>query len=249
MINRTLQTLLTLAIFLPYQVQAQTLSAPCAPKKEKGSWDLSVAAGLTYSDGNTNTTLFSGDVKAAKETEQDELLLKTVGQYGRQDGSQTQDFASGSSTYNYKLNESYYLGAGLTALYDGLKDIRYRTMISPLAGVFLLKGDDYKLALEAGPSYTFQKVGDDTQNYLSPRAAERGEWKFSPTAKLFETVEYVVSVEDSGNYQINATAGLESTLTTTLALVIAINDRYDNAPALDREKNDIQIITSLKVSI
>ena len=74
-------------------------------------------------------------------------------------------------------------------------------------------------------------------------------WKFSPTAKLFQWTEYLVSADDSSNYLVNAEMGLEAALTSLVNVVILVRDNYVNQPAEDRKQNDIATITGLKVNL
>lgn len=103
--------------------------------------------------------------------------------------------------------------------------------------------------VEAGPSYLFQKLAGEKDNFLALRGAERFEWAFSSTAKLYEAVEYFLSMKDTDKSLINAEAGVEAALTTRLSLVFSVQDRFDSQPAEDRKNNDLFVVTALKASL
>lgn len=121
--------------------------------------------------------------------------------------------------------------------------------MSPSIGAYVLRDDATKLSLEVGPSYVWQKLGDVTENYLAPRIADRFDWRISPTAKIFQWTEYLISADDSSNYIINAEVGVEAALTTLINLVVLVRDNYVNEPAEGRVPNDVATITGLKVNL
>jgi putative salt-induced outer membrane protein YdiY len=230
---------------------------PCAPKKKLNSWDKSLAAGFNLTSGNTETTLLNLAFAAKKEDSDGNIFDSSAAfNYGTDDNAKdangdnvTRNDVRGFARYDYLLSDDWYLGFGSSFLNDDLADIDYRITLDPSPGVYLLKNDDYKFRVEAGPSYLFEKVGGETDSYLAPRVAEKFDWIISCTSKFYEKAEVLFDVNNSDNYIVNAEAGIEAALSTDLALVFAVRNVYDNVPAPDREKNDLQTITSIKVSL
>lgn len=230
---------------------------PCAPKKKINSWDKSIAAGFNLTSGNTETTLLNLAFAAKKEDSDGNIFDSSAAfNYGTDDNARgpnsddvTRNDVRGFARYDHLLSDNWYLGFGTSFLNDDLADIDYRVTVDPSPGVYLLKNDDYKFRVEAGPSYLFERVGGETDNYFAPRIAERFDWIISCTSKLYEKAEVLFDINDSDNYIVNAEAGVEAALSTDLALVFAVRNVYDNQPALDREKNDLQTITSIKVAL
>jgi len=126
-------------------------------------------------------------------------------------------------------------------------------------GYFLIKEDDLRFNVEAGPSYTFSKVGQDELNSAGWFASERLEWDISETAKFFEQVTYNGSFEGgdidgqdfsaSDNYYVVAEAGLEAALSSKTSLVLSVRDDYINIVGDDTERNDISIVTAIKIAL
>lgn len=228
----------------------------CAPKKELGAWEKSLAFGFNLTNGNSETLLATMGASIKKETADDLIDASVAVGYGEDSTGKTSDQddvtrndVRAAAGYRYLLSDRAYVGAGLGFLYDDIADVDYRSTVSPLGGYYLLKDADFRLAVEAGPSYTFEKVGGETDSYFSPRVADRFEWIISCTSKLFQNAELLFDVSDSENYLLNAEVGVEAAISTNLALVLTVRDSYDHLPAAGREKNDVQVISSLKVAL
>lgn len=222
---------------------------PCAPKKKTGEWVSSAALGFSLTEGNSDTMLVNLD--AGTELEKDSNIWNLSGtlRVGEQDNETTQRLYQGNASIKHLLDDRLYAGFGLTALRDEIADIDYRTFLNPSMGYFLIKNSDYRLNVEAGPSYVFEKVAGVKDDYLSPRVANRFEWQISCTSKFYQSAEILLDVNDSENTLVNGEVGIEAALNTQLALVLAVKDSYDNQPAPGRENNDIAVISALKASL
>jgi putative salt-induced outer membrane protein YdiY len=122
-------------------------------------------------------------------------------------------------------------------------------IVSPSAGRYLIRDEQTKFSLEAGPSYVFENLGDQEEDFAAARIADRLEWALSPTSKIYQFAEYLVSFEDADQYIFNAEVGVESALNSYLSLVLTVRDYYINKPAEGRVPNDVITITALKVTL
>lgn len=229
---------------------------PCAPKKVIDAWDKSLAFGFNLTSGNSETTLLNIGARAVRESAIDIWDFSMNYNYGEdkntvdEDGNDTtrNDFRA-AGQYDYFLSDRTYIGFGTKFLYDEIADIDYRVTPDPKVGYYLLKDNTFKLRAEAGPSYIFEKVGGLSNDYLAPRVAERFEWALTCTSKIFQSVEAYFDVNDSENYIVNAEVGAEAALATNLSLVFTVRDTYDNQPAEGKEKDDLSVITAIKVAL
>lgn len=224
---------------------------PCAPKKAIDSWTKSLAAGLNYSSGNSDTAVVSILSQAGRETKEDILDFTASYGYGEdrsKEEKKNKDEARAGASYKYLLGERLYAGAGANFLRDDIADVAYRVTVAPTIGYFLLKDADFKLSAEVGPGYTFEEVAKVDNDYFSPKLGERFEWTISCTSKLFQGVDVLLDTTDMDNTLVNAEVGVEAALSSSLSLVVLVRDTYDNLPALDREKNDVTVISALKVA-
>lgn len=232
---------------------------PCAPKPVKDAWQKSLALGFNKTSGNSDTTLLTllGAVK--RETDND--LVDTNAAYnlgqdsnsrnadGEKERKTTRNDTRAGASYNYKLTPDWYSGLGGQYLHDQVADISYRVTLTPTLGYFLVKNDDVSLSLEGGPGYIFEKVSGTENDFFAPRVADRFDWVISCTSKLFQKTEFLYDTTNSNNYLINSEVGVEAAISTELSLVVSLRDNYDHEPAPGKEKNDLQMITALKVSL
>ncbi len=227
---------------------------PCAPKKKLDVWDAAALVGFNLTQGNSDTILLNLGVKASVDEGEDLWDLGMSFGYGEDedrndpdtDKVSKNDFRA-NARYDHLLNDGLYLGGGTKFLFDEVADIDYRSNLDPTVGYFFLRDNSFKLRLEGGPSYVFEKVSGEENDYLSPRVANRFDWAISCTSKLFQQAEVLFDASDSNNYIVNAEIGVEAALSTDLALVILIRESFDNRPAEGKEKDDLAVISSLKI--
>jgi len=229
------------------QVAAQ--SAPAHTPPVTPEWETSLAFGFNLTQGNSDTLLATGTFKTGLEQPKHLFNFELNGSYGESEDEVTQEDIKGAFEYKYLFTKRTYLGLRTTGEFDDVADVDYRVIMSPAIGYFPVKNDTYKLNVEIGPSYVFEKLDGEEDDYVNGRIADRFSWKISETSKFFQFFEYLHSLEDSDKYLINAELGVEASITTDLALVLTVRDSYDNQPAAESEKNDVEIISSLKISL
>lgn len=220
----------------------------CTPKvKEPGAWDLSAALGFNLASGNINSNLLTAGFAADREKDEDLYNFTLNGAQGEQEGDRTQRYVRSTGSYNRLLSERFYAGAGASFIADEIAGVDYRAVLNPGVGYYVVKNEDVSLSFETGPAYVWQKLGEKT-NFLAARAANEFKWKLSETAKVFQTSEFLLNTDKTEEYIAIGTVGIEATLTSALALVTSLQDRYNSEPAPDRESNDVIITSALKVS-
>ena len=253
---------------------AMAVSASAAEKKAeeaaapKDGWTTALNAGLTMTDGNSET--MAANVGLATEGEKDGLGSVIAGadfNYGESTVSSTAtDPATGESVVteteettvenakafaNVKKTLSPMMFAYLdgSVLYDDVALIDYRATLGPGLGFYLLKNDKRQLSLEAGPSYVWEKVDGASNDYLALRFAERYSCQATKTAKLVQSLEYLPEAEDFDNYLLTAEIGVEAAMNDHLSLRIVLQDKYDSTPAPGAERNDLSLIAGLGFSL
>lgn len=241
-------------------LSAKATPAPAAPvcdptPKDPSVWDKSLLFGLNYTEGNTKTTNINIGGVAARDYQNNAWRFQADYNYGSAANSANDPRVENKNNfrsiadYRRVLDNTWFAGAGASFAHDEIADLKYRVVLSPSLGAYLLRDDDVKLSLEAGPSYVWEKLGGEDDSFAAARIANRLEWKFSDTSKLFEFTEYLVSFEDADQYLVNAEVGLETALNSFMSLVVSVRDYYINQPAEDRVQNDVITITALKVTL
>lgn len=225
------------------------------PPKDPSIWDKSVLFGLNYTDGNTNTTNVNFGGRASRDFENNAWLFQADYNYGAasvgadQPRTENTNNVRGLANYRRVLENDWFTGAGTTFTHDEIADIKWRAIVSPSIGKYLLREETEQFSLEVGPSYIWEKLGDEQDDYAAARIADRFEYAFTPTAKVYQFFEYLIAFEDASQYIFNAEIGLESALSSSLSLVLTVRDYYINQPAEDRVPNDVMTITALKISL
>ncbi len=228
--------------------------APKTPPPPKG-WETVASAGVTLTRGNSKTFLATAGLNAKRKWSHDEILLGASAGYGESttgtrapDDNKTdvtQKYLKGFGQYNHLFNDRLYGGFRAEGLYDKIAAVDYRFTISPLLGYYLIKEPATSLAVEAGPSVVFEKVGGEQNTYLGGRVAERYEYKFKSNARIWESAEWITQVDDANNWILNAEAGVSAPIVKSLDVRLVVQDSYDNRPAPNRLKNDFKLIAGL----
>lgn len=213
-------------------------AAPPPPPR----WNSTFTAGLTLTSGNSDTLTATALLGTEKKWDKNEAALGIDGAYGEQDDEKNVEILHGFGQYNRLFTERLFGLIRVDALHDAIADVEYRVTISPGLGYYFIKTSTNFLRGEIGPGVVFEKVGGETDTYLTMRVAERYEHQLTKTAKLWQFAEYLPEVSDWQNYVINAEIGIDVAISTKWSLRAYIQDTYDNKPAPGRKHNDVKVV-------
>lgn len=226
-------------------------SASAQSETDTNKWASSAAFGLTLTRGNSETLLTTIGIDSAKKWNQNEVSLGANGAYGKTTDQDTGDESTTAQTlrgfgqYNRLFTDRFYAYGRLEALHDGVADVEYRVTLSPGVGYYFIKNKTADLSAEVGPGYIIERVAEEDNDYFVLRVAEKFNYKFSDSARLWQSIEILPQVDDFNNYIINGEIGIEAALNKKLSLRSFLQDTYDNQPAPDREKNDLKWVTAI----
>jgi putative salt-induced outer membrane protein YdiY len=241
--------------------------AATAEEAAKNGFETKFNAGLTMTDGNSETLAVNaslvtegekkglGSVIAGVEANYGESTVKT--ETADAEGNPVVTESDEKTIENAKayFNVKKTLSPKTFALVDGsvrhddIALIDYRAALGPGLGVYVVKTDKRELSLEAGPSYVWEKVDGATDDYLALRFAQRYTCQVLPNAKLVQSLEYVPEAEDFDNYLLTAEAGVEAAMSERLGLRMVVQNKYDNTPAAGAERNDLSVIAGLSLTL
>ena len=183
-----------------------------------------------------------------KYTDTDEVRFGLGGSYGEIGSTTNLENLRANAQYNMVLADPMYLGVGADYLMDTIADLDYRITPAVLLGAYLVKTDATKLALEAGPAWTFQKQGGIEDNFFSVVARERFETVLTSGSKFFQSVSALFNTEDSNDYVITAEAGIDMKIAGAWNFRIAAQDIYDAIPAAGAEQNELRLISGISIN-
>lgn len=204
-----------------------------------------LAAGASFTSGNTDTSLYNVSLLTEHKAETQEFRAGAEGSYGKTDSDTTTENAKGFATYRRFLSERTYGVFDGTLSYDSIAGVDYRLILSPGIGHYLVKAEKTQFLVEIGPAYIREKVGGDENEIWAFRLAERLDHTLSPTAKFWQSAEYLPEMSDVESYLLNAELGVDAALNASMSLRIVLQDTYDSTPAAGRKENDLKIIGSL----
>ena len=227
--------------------RAEAAAKP-APAPAKDTWLTTGSLGFSLTRGNSETLLLTAGIDTVKYTDNDEVRFGVGGSYGEVGSSTNVENLRANAQYNHVIGGPLYLGAGLDYLMDDIADLDYRITPAMLLGAYLVKTDATKLALEAGPAWTFQKQGGIEDNFFSVVARERFETVLSSGSKIFQSVSALFNTEDSSDYVITAEAGIDMKIAGAWNLRIAAQDIYDAIPASGAEQNEFRLISGISIN-
>lgn len=246
-------------IWVAMMALAVAVSASAAEKKaakaeaaesKKDGFVTTLNAGLTMTDGNSETLAVNAALLTEGEKEGlGSLLAGIEGNYGENtvDGVETKTIENAKASANAKKTLSARTFAYLdgSVLTDDIALIDYRATMGPGLGAYLVKNDKRTLSLEAGPSYVWEKIDGESNDHLALRFAERYTCQATKTAKLVQSLEYMPEAEDFDNYLLTGEIGIEAAMNDHLSLRVVVQDKYDNTPAAGAERNDVSLIAGL----
>jgi putative salt-induced outer membrane protein YdiY len=230
----------TVATFAPATTNAIVLT-------NRVPWESSLGIGFTLTRGNSDTLLATASMQTRRKTPEDEISLGMDGAYGENNSVQNVNSAHGFAQYNHLFNHRLFGYLRADALRDGIADLQYRITLSPGAGFFLIRRTNMSLAGEFGPAMVFERLGNQDNNYVTARLAERFEYKFTDyDARFWQSVVFLPQVDKFNNYVFSAEVGLEAAVTKKISLQGYLVDNFVNIPAADRQQNDLRIISGLR---
>ena len=224
-------------------------------------WKTTVAAGANVTRGNSETMLLNGSAISVFKQDKNEARIGVEANYGEAQvtqGSGTNEMKSTENNINnarafgeYRrlLTERNYLYGNTELMEDDIAEIDYRWTIGPGVGRYFLMSPTQKLSGEIGPTYIKQKLAGVTDDTVALRMAERYELKISATALLWESVEYLPSIDDFARCLLNAEVGIEAAISTKFNLRVVLQDKFNSDPAPGKKDNDLVLIAGVSFKL
>jgi len=210
-------------------------------------WSGAVTATALATRGNSNSESVRVSVDALRKGDKNTLTLAAGYALG-----QTEDNTTGDNTTNidnwfasakvdYAFNEKWYNYALVRVEEDNVANLALR--VSPGLGVGYrwVNKPEVHFNTEMGVSYVWEKFDNDgTNEHVALRFAYHFDKKLNDKVSLVHNVEYLPSVEDIGDFNLNADVGVRAQLTTNLFGEFKAEWRYDASPAPGADENDLR---------
>jgi len=234
---------------------AVTSSAAPAAKQEKlhpEGWSTAFSAGLSLTRGNSKNLLFNGSFLEEYNKDDNIFRLDIQGNYGENVkgtnaiAQTTVQNARGVAEYKRLVSKRDYGYANVALSHDQIAGIDYRGIAGPGVGRYFSKSDLLNLSAEMGVAYVCQRLsGEDGDNAIHLRLAQRFEMKLLATSKVWESIECLMAIDDSGNNLVNFEIGAEAAINARLNLRIVLQDQFNSRPVAGKKNNDVQLIAGV----
>lgn len=241
-------------LFVATACIATAVFAATAQEAAKPGITNTLNAGFTLTDGNSETMLANGSIVSfGEKAGLGSFRAGIEGNYGESTVNSNKEttienvraYANVKKTITHRS----FGYMDVSALYDDIAKVDYRVILNSGLGAYLVKRDRLAFSVEAGPAYVIEKVDGETDDYLALRLAERIDFTLSPTAKVWQSAEYLPKVDDFDAYLLNAELGVEAALNARLNLRVVLQDKYNSTPAGGLDKNDVALIAGISVAL
>jgi putative salt-induced outer membrane protein YdiY len=216
----------------------------------QAGWESSMNAGANLTRGNSETSGYNAGWAAKHTNRVDQLSLELDGAYGKSAGETTTENVSASADYRKALKDSIYGYLNASFLYDRIAQVDTRLVVGPGLGITLVDRGGWVLGMEVGVAYITESLGTDAPETddIALRVAQYCTCTLSPTATVWQKLEYMPLFARFDDYLLNVEIGIESLVAGDLSLRIVVSDRYDSTPAT-AEKNDLALRAGLRYSL
>ncbi|MFU8779841.1 MAG: YdiY family protein [Kiritimatiellia bacterium] len=220
----------------------------------ESSFRNSLNLGVTLTDGNSETLL--ANIAALSEAKRDDgnaIRLGIEGSYGEskidESKETTVENARGFINARTDISPRWFLAINAASQYDKIADIDYRIILGPAIGGHLVKGEKLAVTTEIGPSYIWEKVSSETDNFLVLRIAERLTCQLSETAELWQSAEFLPKTEAFDDFLLNAEIGVSAAMSARTQLRLVLQFSHDSTPGDDIEKNDVTLVAGIGIQL
>ncbi|NQT93768.1 MAG: DUF481 domain-containing protein [Lentisphaerae bacterium] len=238
----------------------------CANAQDEEGWNFALALGGNATAGNSETLSLNASVTGTRAMEdaeirtgieasyaeavvENEAVVEGEGEVAAEGAAPDRQTTAQNvkALVNYKRRfEGWYAYTDDSVLHDRLADVDYRVLLGLGAGTRLVETEKDRLDVEGGLAYVVEQISDiDPDNYPAFRVAARHDHQLNETSVLWASAEFLPEIGAIKNFLLNAEAGAEVAVNSTLSLRIVVQDRYDGDVPEGKENNDLTFATSV----
>lgn len=216
---------------------------------QPAKWSGALTLSGMYTQGNSETFSLSFGGEATRRTEQDRLSFSAGYYFTEQedpdsgDDKTTADNWFAMAKYDYFVSAKWYVFAQERLERDRIADLDLRATTSAGMGYQWVERPDLNIMTEAGLAWVYEDYETgDSDNHIAARLAYRITKQFNDKVSAFHGLTYVPSLEDVGDFQIIADAGVRTLFTENLFSELKVEFRHDATPAPGAERNDWRVL-------
>ena len=213
-------------------------------------WSYTAGIEVGGSDGNTENFGAAINVGAVLEGPDDRLAMYAGYRYKETNGIRSEDEQKGGIKYTNFFSGKWGWFVREEIERDSFEGIDFRSTTA--AGITRRWIDEKRRQLEtsAGFSYRFESYADpllDDEGFPGLDLSLDHMWQFADWGRMVNSLSYVPSVDDFGDYLLEHETGLDFPLGTSDAWIlrIGLSNQYNSNPSGNREELDTTYFTRL----
>lgn len=212
-------------------------AAPAPAFLGLGDWEGKASASGLIASGNSRNAAAGLLVEAHLPDGDFTHNLRGYFDYGRSQGTKTQQRWGGSYKLDYAINDNSFGYARFSYDEDEFSGFDYRLFAGAGYGRWLIKSEKFALKLEGGPGYQYAPIDDtrETDNHFAFYAANEFDWVIRQGLKFEQDVNTTWTEPTT---TIISTSTITAAFTDSLSTGFSYMYRYETNPPLGRVNTD-----------
>jgi putative salt-induced outer membrane protein len=216
---------------------------------EESPWEFTSAAGLSFSDGNSDSLAYSLQFLGSYLKDGNEAYFGMDYFQAEDNGIENTDNLKLFGQFNDDISDRWYVGGHGSYYHDEIADTDYRVDAGVLLGFRAINRENTKLSFEAGPGYAWEEQGGSRSEFATIRLAQRFEHHFSKTSKVWQSLSWTPRADDPDDALAEFEAGVETRITRQWSLRSYLRYRFDDTPAAGRSRYDTALMLGLSYNL
>jgi len=216
-------------------------------------WDRKISIGYNRSSGNTKDSQLSTSLSANRKRERvDEITLKGEAYYSSSNSKMDAQkwFVAGRYAFSFGKSRGWYNFYKLEIDHDRFANIDHRSMPTVGFGYWFCDSQEFKFMVEAAVGLERtdyrNETSDSEEAILATRAFFEG--RVFGDSKISQDLYIYPILEDLSAYRLHSETVFTAPIADGLFLKTSLLDDYNSTPAVNTEKNDLRLITSIEYS-
>ena len=212
-------------------------------------WTGAIAANGLITRGNSSTENFGLTIDAQRRAEQDRITFGAGYLYGRQKDPDTNVRSTTTDNwflfgkYDYFFSKKFYGFLSTRFEHDRIAELKLRATPAGGVGYQWIEKPNMNFLTEAGLAWVYEDFENaESDDHFALRLAYHFDKKLNDKVNFFHNLEYLPSIEDSSDFNLNADAGVRVTLTKNMFTEFKIEWKHDNQPAPGAAENDLRYL-------
>lgn len=229
-------------------VALANITAINPPAPEAPRWKGDLAAGVTYTSGNTSNESYAFSANLSKRTENNRTTLKANAAKKKEDAGDekvtTEDWLKFSGKYDYFFSKkAYVFGEGRYET-DKIADLDRRIILGGGLGYQWIEKEKQNFSTEVGVASVYEKysAADDSDTKFSLQAGYHYDQQFNETFSFIHDLSYYPSTERFSDYLVSSSAELRAKINSHLFTSFKVLFDYDATPAEGKGSTDTKYI-------